>query len=528
MIRPTFSGFETAKRGLTTAQKGLDITGHNLTNWDSVGYTRQRITQTAVAPDSYRNRYSSSRVGPAGQGVDITGVARIRDVFLDKRYREETGDVGYFEQSGNILNDIQSALNEYNPKDDTGLRSSLMALSDALQSFSVNAYSETHANIVCSSFKNLTQTLQQISSKLQSARSQQVYDLEISVEDVNKKLQKIAGLNHSIMEDAANIQSNPYFGPNELYDERDALLDELSQYADISYTYSTDGTVNVMVNGQMAVTGSKYDKMEMTEDEHTGVIGIRWISTNEPVELTTGSLKAYTDYINGRGPNLKNEGESTQRGFLYYQDQLNAFAHTIAQTVNRVIPEIDEATGDIKKDADGNIVYKKLLGGLSDIPNDEGKYEVRDDIPITADNLYITDAWNENSGYIIFQRNPEIHDTAENVSNYALALADAVGNGTLYFDANGEEFNGTLLDYVKNYASTLAEDVSFAENRYTATSNIQANLEDNRDSVSGVVVDEEVANMMLYNKSLNAASRLMTAMDEALDVIINKTGLVGR
>ena len=56
LIRPTFLGFETAKKGLTAAQKGLDVTGQNLTNWDSAGYTRQRITQVAVAPDSYRNR----------------------------------------------------------------------------------------------------------------------------------------------------------------------------------------------------------------------------------------------------------------------------------------------------------------------------------------------------------------------------------------------------------------------------------------------------------------------------------------
>ena len=89
-------------------------------------------------------------------------------------------------------------------------------------------------------------------------------------------------------------------------------------------------------------------------------------------------------------------------------------------------------------------------------------------------------------------------------------------------------FQGTFLDYVKGYVSTLAEDVSFAENRRTAASTVSNSLQDSRDQVSGVVVDEEVANVMLYQKSLSAASRLMTAMDEALDVLINKTGLVGR
>ncbi len=590
MIRPTFLGFETAKKGINTAQKGLDITGHNLTNWDSVGYTRQRITQVSVAPDSFRNRYSSSKVGGAGQGVDITGVAQIRDVYLDKRFRDESADVGYYDQSTTILRDIQSALNEYNPTTDTGLRASIMAMSDALQSFSTHAYSETHANIVLSSFKNLTQTLQQISSKLESARNQQIYDLEVSVQEVNIKLQKIAELNKAILDDASSIQYNPYFGPNELYDERNQLLDELSKYADIHYTSNVDGTINVEVNGQMAVTGTKYDKMEMTQSKETGVVGLRWISTNKPVELTAGSLKASTDYINGRGPNLRNPGESTERGFLYYKDQLNDFAQTLANVANSIIPETD-ANGSIiyeldengdkilqldedgnpipqlgsdgkpvykldadgnkipvmdntqnppvpAVDADGNPVYeveykykyqtKQLLGAISSIPGDDGKYYVQSDIPITADNISVTDQWSNNSGYVIFQRNPDEHDTADNVGNYALALADAIANGTHRFEPNGAEFDGTFLDYVKNYVTTLGEDVSFTESRLTATTTIQQELEDGRDSVSGVVVDEEVANMMLYNKSLSAASRLMTAMDEALDTIINKTGLVGR
>lgn len=590
MIRPTFLGFETAKKGISTAQKGLDITGHNLTNWDSVGYTRQRITQVSVAPDSFRNRYSSSKVGGAGQGVDITGVAQIRDVYLDKRFRDESADVGYYDQSTTILRDIQSALNEYNPTTDTGLRASIMAMSDALQSFSTHAYSETHANIVLSSFKNLTQTLQQISSKLESARNQQIYDLEVSVQEVNIKLQKIAELNKAILDDASSIQYNPYFGPNELYDERNQLLDELSKYADIHYTSNVDGTINVEVNGQMAVTGTKYDKMEMTQSKETGVVGLRWISTNKPVELTAGSLKASTDYINGRGPNLRNPGESTERGFLYYKDQLNDFAQTLANVANSIIPETD-ANGSIiyeldengdkilqldedgnpipqlgsdgkpvyKLDADGNKIpvmdntqnppvqavdpdgnpvyeveykykyqTKQLLGAISSIPGDDGKYYVQSDIPITADNISVTDQWSNNSGYVIFQRNPDEHDTADNVGNYALALADAIANGTHRFEPNGAEFDGTFLDYVKNYVTTLGEDVSFTESRLTATTTIQQELEDGRDSVSGVVVDEEVANMMLYNKSLSAASRLMTAMDEALDTIINKTGLVGR
>ena len=121
MLRPTFLGFETAKRGLTAAQKGLDIAGQNLTNWDSAGYTRQRITQVALAPDSYRSRYATSKVGLAGQGVEITGIDQTRDVFLDKRFREENGDLGYYGQAYTVLADIQASINEFNPDKDSNI-----------------------------------------------------------------------------------------------------------------------------------------------------------------------------------------------------------------------------------------------------------------------------------------------------------------------------------------------------------------------------------------------------------------------
>lgn len=524
MIRPTFMGFETAKKGLTTAQKGLDIAGQNLTNWDSVGYTRQRITQVAVSADVYRTRYAGSNVAGSGQGVDIKGVDQVRDVYLDRRFREESGDVGYYSQASNILNDIQSAINEYDPLGDTGLRMCFLNINNALQEFSVNSYSETHANIVATEFKSLAQNLQQISVDLADTRNQQIYNMEVSVDEINKKLQQLAELNENIME-SESIISNAYFGPNELLDERNVLLDELAQYVDLSYETNADGSLKVMVNGHAAVDGSKFDKLDVTHDENTNVIGVNWVSTGQAATLTTGALKASLNYINGRGPNLQNPGESTEYGFLYYQDKLDTLAREFAEVVNNVIPEVD-ADGNIKKDDEGNIIYRKLMGAMSEYPNENGVYTVDPNEKITASNISITNEWSNNSNYIIFQSNED--GTAENVANYALALAETLGEGTHIFDNKGEIFQGTFLDYIKGYATTLAEDISFVENRSSATATIATSLQDSRDSVSGVVVDEEVANIMLYQKSLSAASRLMTAMDEALDVIVNRTGLVGR
>ena len=89
ILRPTFMGFETAKSGINVSQKALDITGNNLANMDTAGYTRQRLDVNSIAPSSYSTRIAINRIGLTGQGVEGLGVGRTRDAFLDKRFRDE-------------------------------------------------------------------------------------------------------------------------------------------------------------------------------------------------------------------------------------------------------------------------------------------------------------------------------------------------------------------------------------------------------------------------------------------------------
>lgn len=515
MLRPTFLGFETAKRGIATSQKGLDITGQNMTNWDTPGYTRQRIDQVSIAPSAYRSRFATNRIGVAGQGVDISGISQTRDSFLDKRFRDEYGEVGYYDEAYNVLSDIESALGEFQPTSDSGIRGSLQAMFDALQKFSNNPYSETHANIVASEFKNMAQTLHQLDAKLTSVAEQQKYNLKVSVDEVNGILQKIAGLNDSISSDLGlAVSGNEHYGPNELLDERNLLLDDLSRFADIEVTNLADGTVTVKMNGHQVVAGKTFDTLKMQRDDSNSTAGLYWVSSGEKAEFQTGALKAMTDFINGRGNGVSSVGESSYRGILYYRDKLNAFANTLVNTANSTIPAAVDENGNATS-------YKQLLGAISPTPNADGKYEVTVDVPITAENISLSDAWTADSSFVIFQ------DGSKN-NNFALNLANALIDAKLEFNEPGGSFVGTFYEYVDSYSSGLAEDIAFHSGRHDATASIADELLDRRDEVAGVVVDEEAANMMLYSKSLQAASRLMTALDEALDVLINKTGLVGR
>ncbi len=511
-MRPTFMGFDIGKRGIQTAQKGLDITGQNLTNWDSVGYTRQRVEQVAVAPGAYSTRFGSTKTAIAGQGVDIAGIGQTRDKFLDKRFRELNAEEGYYDQANKILGDLETIISDFEPTSDSGLGAMLTKILDALQPSTEQADSDTYALLVRSAFKDMTQTLQYLNGKLENIAAQQKFDLGISVNDFNQTIQKIAALNESISQER-DILNNSHYGPNELLDERNYLLDELAKYGEIDVATNADGMVVVKMNGHTVINGKDYDPMEMAENEN-GTVSLKWVSTGDRIDVTNGLLKATTDFLNGRGPNLAQDGETPYRGVLYYKDALDTFASKLVEIANSSIPIMD---------SEGNPTgeYKKLMGAMSDQPNADGKYVVDPDMPITAANVSISDEWNENPSYLVF-------DQGSLLNNHILDLYNNLKYEDITFQSRGEQFNGSFKDYLTNYTATLAQDKLFYNSRLEASATLKNEMNDRRDEVSGVVTDEEVANMMLYNKSLAAASRLMTAMDEALDVLINKTGLVGR
>ncbi len=705
-------GFDIAKRGIMTAQKGLDISGQNLVNWDSAGYTRQRLEQVAVAPNVSATRYSYNRAGLAGQGVEINGISQTRDKFLDKRFREENAETGYYDKVNNLLGDIESTIDELKVNGDSGIRYSLKEMMDSLSTFSKDAYSETYANIVMNTFKNMAQTLQQLSMKLDNVASQQKFDLSVSVQDFNQLVQKLAAVNKSIGDDVG-ASLNPHFGPNELLDERNLLLDELSKYGEIEVRTNSDSTVTVTMNGHTVVDRAKYDQLEMFPDpnselmhDSTVPVEVRWVSTNQQAEFKNGIIKGFTDFINGAGP-APGEGQTSKRGIPYYQAKLDTFAQTLADTVNGIIPDttapeiqaqkqrVDDlgaqesalngllstykslqaqydaavTAGDTAKQADlerqwdnlvagykypdaaaankgytapplalgttTDAVFDPILGNTAAgitgtlIPgtqqykdmetlkadfqelnkkwqaanaagdttymhslqdkmdrlvkeyNDKGYQNTNIDTgitglggvdladgaagvtqvetavnaeladvkalkqthvealdtmianapkkklygsidggPINAQNLTITDDWNGNPSYVI-----SILDSKQN--NALNQLINALNADKISFQSRGELVESTFSDYVTGYSTTLAEDKNYYYNRLEATTVLNNELQDRRDEVSGVVVDEEVANVMLYNKSLSAASRLMTALDEALDVLINRTGRVG-
>ena len=477
-MRSTFLGFETARKGLVVNQKGLDVTGQNITNVNTEGYTRQRIDTVSVSSITHSN-IKVIGTSTVGQGVLVNGVSQIRDKQLDLRFRSEMSETAYYDKTLAILDGVETVLNEF----DSGIQPILSGFKSALQDLSVYPDQVTNANIVLSNAKSMTQILRHYSSQLDQVKGQYNTDLTIDVENANTLIKKVSELNTAIKNELGQVTSeHDTSNVNELLDKRNLLLDELSQYGNISTQDNNDGSIDVSFNEHKIIADQFTEQLNLhfTQD---GSSTITWQSTGDSVILESGTLKASLDFLNSDGGSIN--------GIPYYQKQLNLLASRFAEILNTSFTETDGT-------------QKVLIEMDSNNP---------------AHSITISQDWVNKASYLIdnLKNNGSLDNTP--ILNI---IAKLEGKNTL------GTYVGSLSDFVTSYVTTLGQDKSYYESRYEVSAAITEDIQNRRDSVSSVSLDEEGANLMLYDKAYKAVSRLMTAMDEFLDVIINKTGLVGR
>ncbi len=499
-MRPTFLGFEASKTALFSSQKALDITGHNLSNISTEGYTRQRVVQTSNYTDNVNSRYAPIKGVNDGEGVNIEGVNQVRNDRLDVSYRSQNKEVGYHDQKSDMLSNIESILQEFDEGKTGygyGLSNSIYEVYTALEDFSNNPTSEADANVVATAFSGMAQTFNQIYNKLEEYSLQCKDELQIETDELNESFAKIAALNKSIK---TSVIANDYtdeYGPNELLDQRNLLLDKISEYGNVEVKDNIDGTVDVTFNGKKIIQDTQYDRLQMREATDGSVI-VHWMSDGSDAATGTGKIKAYTDILNGAGVNAANN-QSSENGIPYYANKLDCLAAKVAEVFNNIIPD--------GTDENGNTQYVKIFGEKSDDGNVYGGMRC------SAKNISITKELEKDSTILI-----ENKDSADN--SEILKMITSLTEEEFAFDDS--TFRGTFSDYINDYVGTLGSDVSYNKGRAEASLNIATEIANSRDEVSGVSESEETVNMMTFNRAFQAASRMMTVMDDLLDVLINR------
>lgn len=238
MINSTFGGFMTARLGMAASQHGLNLTGHNLTNSATKGYTRQRIDQVSINY-SGTYRYASKYNVNVGNGVLVKGISQLRDPFLDLRFRNETAHVGYEEIKKSVYGDLADILDEVkNSKEDAisggGIFNQLGSILEKFQQLSNEVGNKEFDNMVKTACQQLTTLLNSYSKRIDEVQNNLTNDLKnVDVPRVNEILKSISELNKSIK--SSEIHGE---GALELKDERNLLIDELSKYMKIKVTYT--------------------------------------------------------------------------------------------------------------------------------------------------------------------------------------------------------------------------------------------------------------------------------------------------
>lgn len=515
---------------MAASQASLDVTGNNIANVNTEGYSRQRVDLNAIASSAYTQRFSTTTQF-VDSGVEVAGISQIRDPFLDSRYRNENSENKMYNTLITGLADIENTLDEASTD---GLQNELNNFVSQLQTLAQEATSPDLALVTRTAAQKITEMLNVYAIQIEEVRSQEIYDLTNVVvnKDLNSIVQNIASLNKQIRTE--EIYGNR---PNDLYDARNRLLDELSGIVNIKVTVSPEKVSENKTIERLTV--SLYDTATGTSIGLVDADMFNTLSVNsgggpltislnssfmldstpasvDPANITRffsgGSIRGYLDLINGNGVYADTAaGESSFRGTMYYTNTLNTFAAKFAEVFNN-LNDIDP--DDTVPDADDAPLFASNTAGQ----------------PITARTIQVSSQWLSDPSYINTTQTPA---TTPGKGDNITRMVNAMNADHDYFKDPGTPeqellFSGSFNQYVVGIIGELSLDVELNTNFSATSDSVLLDLYARRESISGVSLDEEGINLMAYQKSYNAAARYLTVLDEAVDVIINKMGIVGR
>jgi flagellar hook-associated protein 1 len=466
----TFSGLNTATTALWAQRRALDVTGQNIANVNTEGYSRQRVDLQAIGGSVVPAFYSTSP--GIGAGVSADDVQRIRDAFLEGRGHTEHANSSRLTVEADALEQIETAFRE---PGNNGIQSLLTDMWDGWEDVANQPNTDAARAQLIKRMETLVGGIQFSNASLEAQWSQTRENLDVLVTDVNEAATTIAELNKAIR--GANQAGLP---ANDLADKRDVLVMKLADQVGATVRPGQFGTVDVVVGGMALVSGNAANSLRVEGSTDPDAIS----GTDKPRIVTSaGGHPVAVDGIAG--------GQlSTLTAIIPgYRARLDAVAASLAQTLND-----GQAAG---RDATG-AVGAAILG--ADGPTG----------PVTAANIKL-----------LFTEPGKL-------------AASGVAGGPNLDNSNADaiaKLRDAPLGVDAGYRKLIVElgvQAAVAIRNQDIQAVITTQVDAARESVAGVNIDEEMTNMLSFQHAYSAASRMITAIDETLDQLINRTGLVGR
>jgi flagellar hook-associated protein 1 FlgK len=516
---PTFMGLETAKRGMNVQQIALSVLGHNVSNANTDGYTRQRVNLKQTSPFPSVGFDKPYMPGQIGTGVEAGSIQRIRESFLDVQFRGDNSKLGYYSSRSNALTKMEDIMNE---PSDQGLSKTMDRFWQSLQDLSTNPQNSGTRSVVLERGKAVAETFNYLSNSLSGIQGDLQNQIQVETKNVNSLLDQIQNVNKQI----ADVEPHGML-PNDLYDERDRLLDQLSSLVSIKVTYSSsggnslssaEGKVSIDLldgNGSVIQSGRVIDGNDINSKPNYLTVNYDAANGNMVSSINIGNNTVNASAFNSVGK-LKSLIDS------YGTVDTSSGAPVISGLYPTMLKNLDNIAN-----AFANEFNKVHSAGLDLNGNPGGNFFTDGNNPIkniTAANIQVLSTLAINDIAAATPPTPPATFAKGDGSNATL-LAKVMKANNLTI---GTATNTSIDSFYQGIIGGMGVQSQQAERLTSNSQTLVDSVNQNRQSVSSVSLDEEMTDMVKYQHAYNASARMITAIDEMLDKIINSMGTVGR
>ena len=558
MTTSLLSIINTGAQSLDASQLELDITSQNISNANVSGYSREVVNESAGSQED-------GTLGQIGTGVDTTSIERLRDTFVDEETQDQTSQQGSLQQQSTVLKSIESIFNE---PSSSGLQSSLDTFFSDWQNVANSPEDSGARTTLVTDATSLTDQFHSMSTSLSTLDSQQNSQIVQTVSQVNSILQQISTLNATI----GSVQQDSTNNANDSLDQQDALLTKLSGLINISTSVNSSGQVTVSSGGTELV--SPLDCKQLTTVSGTG----SGSSQNANVSIQIAGTQTAFSPQGGQLEGLINARDTI---IPEYESQLDALANGVATNVNSLqeqgytlnnttgIPFFSESTTGAANIAlssavttDSNniaaaggsasvtAVANTVAAGSHDYgttpvqlyqdpgatPSVDATNLVSDSVSVTAGTTTLTEGVDYQINYAngTIQMLSNAYDGDSLTVNFsytaggskgpgdnttALAIANLANQSSMNPDSSGNA-TATFTDYYSTTVAEVGSAASTTSSQLTATQSLITQYQTQQDSVSGVSLDEEMSNLIVYQHSYEAAAKVVSITEKMLDSLM--------
>ena len=463
-----FATLDLGKRSLQTQQLGVEVAGHNIANVNTPGYARQRLEiQTSPAIDT--------PYGPQGTGADAAAIVQLRSAFLDQQIQSETSVTGYLQTLQNALEDAQSGLGQTistaasgsdASSNQNGIAAALSDLFNAFQNLANDPSSLTARQVLLQKAADLASRFNQTDQRLANLQSQLTTSVQTDTASANDLLAQIAKLNGQI----SQLESGTSSTANDLRDLRQQKIESLANLVKIDVATDSSGAMDISIAGTTFVSGQQQLDSLQTYDSGGGKVLVRAQNAGAALTITGGSIAGAIDARDGQVATLR--------------ANLNSLASALITEVNTV-----------------HRAGYNLNGGTgADFFTGTG-----------AADIHVNSALAGNAALL------QASGTAGASGDNQVALNLAQLAGTSISGLNNQTFNASYNQTV----AALGQALSSVNTQVDDQNSASTLLTNQRDSVSGVSLDEEMTDLIKYQKAFQGSARIITVVDQMLDTILN-------